>query len=695
MENNGYRELKMNPEAKDFRKSLADSLIRARNYDGSEASYESLMSSLEVLEETIETSPSVAGHTVREKEIDAAFRFAPIRPKEINDVLEIAEQAGRRRLHKSLQASLEDGSDIPNGAFVIHRLDGVILPPGNIPGPIATNESGHGFDAVSFEPRLEEIIRLLTQIQIFSDDVLISIGEVSKDVVRSKSYAVIEIPRLNKTILVCDEVGEATFIVKSLASAANFLSTRKQDLTEHFGEDKVVRIIRNQAWEKNILAVLNDEELRSGKPLNKVDVKEYELDQVRAAVIKQCPLDEWLHMNQTEREQKRIDGLSLRIIATIFNVPKPKNEYLKITHFNLGKEIFGPDQKLIKEIDLLTRSAEDWKASVKKKLPTAEEWLRISGPKRRELDFDGKKMSALQGAFGIQNSVLSSTKAFVQLGAEIYGQDDPAIKSAYTAAILKESALERTPEEWRQVIRGRMDAGVWLQKMSESGLELNIDGIGMRKLAKKFSVQIGSPKVTMFKLGFNIYGLDNEQLSTAYELFNKEQERITWSKEQWREHLLIKCPDFATWIEDGKNLKVFNSKVGYLPWIAKSFGFPCDGIHDRNTFSLLSKELYGVDPRNTESAVVWRKKADAETLNRTTDDWRARIKQEFPTAQDWLGMTKEQKRHFYVDKLSMRRLWRAFGLKDIPSDSNIHTNANFLVLGEQIYGVDDPTIVSR
>ncbi len=53
-----YQALKKAPEAKEYRDALAVGIKAARAYDCTEQRYTELMSSLENLEETIQTSPS-------------------------------------------------------------------------------------------------------------------------------------------------------------------------------------------------------------------------------------------------------------------------------------------------------------------------------------------------------------------------------------------------------------------------------------------------------------------------------------------------------------------------------------------------------------------------------------------------------------------------------------------------------------
>ena len=101
---------------------------------------------------------------------------------------------------------------------------------------------------------------------------------------RQLSYALIEIPRLNKQILVCDQIGEATFVVDGIFSRETLLSLSKEKLQQQY-PDKVRRIIYNniKQWMEELLAAVFYEWAKEGEessaspqkiePRPKIDVK--------------------------------------------------------------------------------------------------------------------------------------------------------------------------------------------------------------------------------------------------------------------------------------------------------------------------------------------------------------------------------------------------------------------------------------
>ena len=70
MEGKEYRDLKQNPEARDYRQYAATALRSARQYDGSERAFDELFHVLIDLEESIQTTPSLHHSDSQRREIE-------------------------------------------------------------------------------------------------------------------------------------------------------------------------------------------------------------------------------------------------------------------------------------------------------------------------------------------------------------------------------------------------------------------------------------------------------------------------------------------------------------------------------------------------------------------------------------------------------------------------------------------------
>lgn len=98
--------------------------------------------------------------------------------------------------------------------------------------------SGTGFETKKDRiPKFLECIRLLPGIatpdggHIDTRDILVDIQDTTPDnMLRTLPYAIIRIPRLNRTILVNDEHGQATFVLQGLIDISLIQTTNKDDL---------------------------------------------------------------------------------------------------------------------------------------------------------------------------------------------------------------------------------------------------------------------------------------------------------------------------------------------------------------------------------------------------------------------------------------------------------------------------------
>jgi hypothetical protein len=66
--------------------------------------------------------------------------------------------------------------------------------------------------------------------QVFPNDLIVYQGRNTEDMLRQTGYYVIQIPKLLKTIFVCNEYGEASFIVHSIVPPEVFTDYSKADL---------------------------------------------------------------------------------------------------------------------------------------------------------------------------------------------------------------------------------------------------------------------------------------------------------------------------------------------------------------------------------------------------------------------------------------------------------------------------------
>lgn len=150
-------------------------------------------------------------------------------------------------------------------------LDTVILPPDNIETSIYRD--GSGGSEVKTIPRLKTVLFLLENqfdVDIHDPEQLdIVQGKITPGMFRKNSYFALELPSLQKTVLVCDQVGNATFVFDKAAldgygiSREDLLKLTKSDINQFLKDNqslgKAIRY-RKDFYVNNIISELSSTE---------------------------------------------------------------------------------------------------------------------------------------------------------------------------------------------------------------------------------------------------------------------------------------------------------------------------------------------------------------------------------------------------------------------------------------------------
>ena len=107
--------------------------------------------------------------------------------------------------------------------------------------------------APRFENRLNQILVLLNREGVTTDDVKMYDGVVSPNMMRQRSYRLVQIPRLNREILVCDQIGEASFVGNGQRGPLFWATYRKEFLEM---QPDVSRVEHRPGWEEQLLDLL-------------------------------------------------------------------------------------------------------------------------------------------------------------------------------------------------------------------------------------------------------------------------------------------------------------------------------------------------------------------------------------------------------------------------------------------------------
>lgn len=140
------------------------------------------------------------------------------------------------------------------GIVSIHHKDGSSHPfvptTGRESAPITG--SGNGMESESSAPKFLELLAILRTIEtpdggfIDTRDIIVDYQtETPDNMMRTMPYSVIRIPRLGRTILLSERIGEATFIFQGLLSPSIFKLDNKTTLQSSRGGK---RIIYGKMW---------------------------------------------------------------------------------------------------------------------------------------------------------------------------------------------------------------------------------------------------------------------------------------------------------------------------------------------------------------------------------------------------------------------------------------------------------------
>ena len=194
------------------------------------------------------TSPDTIYADARELE-DAAFRHfdLPSIPVNLDYISELDQEI------RSIDTVIEE----------VSTKDQVIVPPDEQLQPIVPGR-GEGIKEKELLPRLKTLLFILKEdYEIELDDseqIRITQGKTTDEMMRDEPYYSVEVPSLNRTVLVCDEEGNATFVIDTKRlqeleiSKEQLLDMTKDELNavieQHAGFGR--RIIQSDSWVDNI-----------------------------------------------------------------------------------------------------------------------------------------------------------------------------------------------------------------------------------------------------------------------------------------------------------------------------------------------------------------------------------------------------------------------------------------------------------
>ena len=210
--------------------------------------------------------------------------------------------------------------------WILHRFHKKVIIPTN-PNIRLQSWTGNGFEKKENlrYSKFLEMLSFLWDNQIYTDDMKVHSGIVTNNMMRESSYFIIQIPRISRTIAVCDSYWEASFVAQWSLSPDIFFSTIKPDLANKYG---VRKVINNKNWKPCLHKLLfydfeinpQTQQKNKNNIWAKLDISLLSdiLDQFHDTP--QYHPDSLMKLTQKEQKWILIAGQSLARIATSLNI---------------------------------------------------------------------------------------------------------------------------------------------------------------------------------------------------------------------------------------------------------------------------------------------------------------------------------------------------------------------------------------
>lgn len=674
----------MSIENENFRKQeylacIADAKEKSKNYTGTEQEYNDLFAVLQKIDILIAEDPTFVGNGSIEKEQQAVALWQVGDDRlTLSQLIDIAHTSQLTFLKKSLESAEKSG--LLSEQICLQKLKGVIFPTKKgMPSRSGDAESGKVFESARFEERVVEILEILKSGNVFLDDIIIKSGDIDPNMMRQESYIAIEVPRLSRMILVCDQVGEATFVIQGSIPDEQLLSLDKEELQTVY-QGRIEKVEKRSAvdWKLRIKILLFDQDVwENREEINTEKLQMKEIVFWREKVKEEIPtIEKWMALDTESRLRLQLfGGKSLATLAKTFEVEgNPKQNTL--AHLYLGRKIFGDSPKLLAEIKRLEgrKSSESfdmeaWKELVRKQVPSAKEWITLKDIIRLQ-GLGGRTLKSLANRLGLESGPLTNSLSYLNLGKVFFGED-PVLLDEIKKIKELESIKAVDEEALKEQILAKIDVNKWLTLSAKEKHALkDLFGIGIFSIARKFGV-VGDPvddRIVFLELGRKIFG-DDPRLVEEMRI-----EKLTL--DEWKIEIQKDVGDVLAWLNIKSQDRLTKKILGRtLRVIASVFGLGLGNTVITDKIHLeLGIKIYGSVPVLVEAL---------KTETMTLDEWRNEIYKKVPDVEAWIHMrSSTTRRNFSVRGVKITKIARIFAMKGRPIENYLE----HLKLGEKIFG---------
>lgn len=499
----------------------------------------------------------------REREMKAALRANGVDLPLTDDILEVASQTFRQCL--TALGDTNNKRALEKMGITVISLKGVILQPDRARATTPNGRSSRPFNELKTIPRLSKVLALLQGERIFMDDIIVAQGEVHPGQMRHLSYYLVEIPRLNRQILICDEAGEQTFVINGIMNRRALLELTKSELQEKFA-DMVLPVpyhSEGQYLSDISMALFHDMHNLDVKNPIGAKVKVFDQELLRDEILTQYPTSTAFFEAVLGNGRREVDILGKKMTAIMgtFGISGTDNKACVM----LSQKIYGADDSEVQRHMRSIENGEDkekWRASVKKVYPRMADFIALDSTGRNAMNINEMKMPGLMSIFFEGVGYDRRTKLnLYQLALVIYGDEEPETKAKVEAFIKKEEAFMELAKDKNKLIEEIKKQFPTIEQFVEKcnayldRLKIEIDGKKMHTIARIFGVKDISIKVGLYQLAKAVYGSEeNPELQGEMDTYIKNEEMrkaLGSDMEKWRVAIKAKYPTMEDFIRTG------------------------------------------------------------------------------------------------------------------------------------------------
>lgn len=692
-----------------YREVLLPALRAVRDFRGTEKSAERVLHEAVRAEEWIKkTFPD---RNVVDAERDLTQRG---RVPSFNDLL------GRclQRLKNLFRNETSVDGVLSGLSIPVREVDGVLVPPSEgEPSRDAVGERDDQKKGTVFKDRFIKLFTQLNQLGVYAEDLVVHRGRLLKSQARQASYLLIEIPRLQVDILVCDQVGEATFVSTRPLGLQAYLELTKQELMVTPGVHRVAHY-RDEQWSQEILGHLGSKTLAP-----KIDITT--MLSIRDGIQARFTAEQLVSFDVKARNKFDIDGHKLYAIAGGLGLPGrglAEELWLEVCARVYGEAhpvIAAPLGKAREErrlLDYLGTDRKRWANEFEKQF-SPEQFIALptwgDATRRQDVRIASRGLTGIATILGYEGDPLKNTLEFLKFAAEVWGKKHPVIRRALVQEKLrvrKVKFLGSNPERWRTEFEkiARMETFVHLpaRGTAEVGAvkgkqEIEIAGLSIDAMARALGVQ-GSPRsrrLPFLEMCARVWG---EQPSFSKELYElREQEAVTGKlgkdRERWKGAIRERftATEFAQipWADESGGPCRKNVKIGGkgLHYIGRVLGTAESAATSEEGFRQLFEMVWGKnDP--AYALLPQTRKPDEELLKQLGSDpdkWRSEV-EKYYSPDVFVGLTQPGREKIKVAGVG----WFAMSTR-LNTPGKRYSFEAFLEMCAQLWGRDHPAVARR